>query len=65
MINPQRQSYLLIIHLFLLGHMTNNSANELNRDLKKISNWEFQWEISFNPDPSKQAQEVISSWKLK
>ena len=42
-----------------------SSANELNNDLKKISDWAFQWKMSFNPDPSKQAQEVIFSRKLK
>ena len=33
----------------------------LNEDLNKISYWAFQWKISFNPDPIKQAQEVIFS----
>ena len=41
------------------------SAAHLNNDLRKISNWEFQWKISFNPDPSKQAEEVIFSRKLQ
>ena len=41
----------------------NTSAAHLNNDLRKISNWAFQWEMSFNPDPSKQAQEVIFSRK--
>ena len=36
-----------------------------NNDLKKISDWAFQWKMSFNPDPCKQAQEVIFSRKLK
>ena len=36
----------------------------LNDDLKKINKWAFQWKMSFNPDPSKQAQEVIFSRKL-
>ena len=40
------------------------SPNELNHDLRKISNWAFQWKISFNPDPLKQAQEVIFSRKI-
>ena len=35
------------------------SANKLNQDLNRINNWAFQWKMSFNPDPSKQAQEVI------
>ena len=41
------------------------SANELNNDLKKISDWAFKWKMSFEPDPSKQTQEVIFSRKLK
>ena len=41
----------------------NTSAAHLNNDLWKISNWAFQWKMSFNPDPSKQAQEVIFSRK--
>ena len=37
------------------------SANELNNNLAKISTWVFQWKMNFNPDPNKQAQEVIFS----
>ena len=51
--------------LFNVAHDINTSANELNNDLKKVSNWAFQWKMSFSPDPSKQAQEVIFSRKLK
>ena len=51
--------------LFSVTHDIITSANELNNDLKKISDWAFQWKISFNPDPSKQAQEVVFSGKLK
>ena len=40
------------------------SAKNLNDDLKKINKWAFQWKMSFNPDPNKQAQEVIFSRKL-
>ena len=29
------------------------SANELNHDLKVISQWAYQWKINFNPDPNK------------
>ena len=43
----------------------NVSAEELNGDLKKISDWAFQWKMIFNPDASKQAQEVIFSRKIK
>ena len=41
--------------LFNVAHDINTSANELSNDLKKFSNWAFQWKMSFNPDPSKQA----------
>ena len=37
------------------------SEHELNSDLMKISMWAYQWKMSFNPDVSKQAQEVIFS----
>ena len=51
--------------LFSVTHDITTSANEPNNDLKKISDWAFQWKMSFNPDPSKQAQELIFSRKLK
>ena len=41
------------------------SAAHLNNDLRKISNWPFQWKMSFNPDPGKQVQEVIFSPNTK
>ena len=40
-----------------------NSCNDLNSDLSLINDWEFQWKMSFNPDPSKQAAEVTFSRK--
>ena len=43
----------------------NVSARELNDDLRKISNWAFQWKMSFSPDVNKQAQKVIFSRKIK
>ena len=51
--------------LFSVIHDVNTSAKELNDDLKKINDWVFQWKMSFNPDPSKKAQEVIFSGKSK
>ena len=41
------------------------SANDLNNDLAKISIWPFQRKMNFNPDPTKQAKEVISIRKLE
>ena len=46
-------------------HDVDTSANELNNDLYQINRWAFQWKMSFNPDPSKQAQEIIFSRKTK
>ena len=39
------------------------SADQLDKDLKKISDWAYKWKIIFNPDLSKPAQEVIFSRK--
>ena len=50
--------------LFSAIHNINSTANDLNSDLMKISNWAFQWKMRFNPDPNKQAQEVIFSRKI-
>ena len=36
-----------------------NSSEDLNRDFLTINNCAFQWKMSFNPDPNKQATEVI------
>ena len=51
--------------LFSVIRDSSNTRNELNDDLVKISNWAYQWKMSFNPDPNKQAQEVIFSRKTK
>ena len=51
--------------LFSIVQNVSTSASHLNNDLSKISNWAFQWKMSFNPDPSKQAQEVIFSRKIQ
>ena len=37
--------------------------SNLNDDLEKISYWAYQWKMQFNPDPNKQANEVIFSRK--
>ena len=39
--------------LFSVVRDTNLSANALNNDLIKINGWAYQWNMSFNPDPSK------------
>ena len=51
--------------IFLAEHDINTSTIELRSDLKKIYGWAFQWKTTFNPDRSKQTQEIIFSRKLK
>ena len=51
--------------LFSVLRGMNLSANALNNGLLKINNWTYHWKMSFNSDPSKQAQEVIFSQKIK
>ena len=41
------------------------SAATLRNELFVISNWAFQWKIIFNPDLTKQGQEVIFGRKTK
>ena len=41
----------------------NTSAEILNHDLTRISEWAYRWKMSFNPDPSKQAQEDLFSYR--
>ena len=40
-------------------------TSEVNSDPAKIKQCAFQWKMSFNPNPNKQAQEKIFSRKLK
>ena len=49
--------------LFSIVHDSLTSANELNHDLLVIQRWAYQWKMEFNPDPSKQATELLFSCK--
>ena len=51
--------------LFSVLHDTQISGNDLNKDLKMINNWTFQWKMNFNPGPTKQTHEVIFNRKTK
>ena len=53
----------MILLFFSKVQDINKSANERNYDLEKVSNWAYQWKMLFNPDPNKQANEVIFSRK--
>ena len=48
--------------LFFVAHNVNNSAGEVNNDFVKINC--YQWKISLNPDPVKQAKEIIFIRKI-
>ena len=43
----------------------NTSTTNLNNELNKIKDWAIRWKMNFNPDPIKQAQEVIFLRKLQ
>ena len=47
--------------LFSVVHYPNESAADLNHDLDRIKLWAHDWRMSFNPDPAKQAVEVVRS----
>ena len=49
--------------LFSVVKDPNITANDLNHDLDVISKWAHQWKLEFNPDPHKQATEVLFSCK--
>ena len=47
-----------ILH-FSLVQNKNSLSSQLNNDLGKVIDWTYTWNVSFNEDPSKQAQEMI------
>ena len=51
------------ISLFFVLENVNETTANLNKDLKNINKWALQWKMSFNPDPTKMAQEVLFSRK--
>ena len=49
--------------LFSIVQDPNISANELNHDLHLIQKWAHKWKLEFDPDPTKQATQIIFSCK--
>ena len=45
--------------LFTVVYDEITSLNQLNRDLKIISEWAYQWKMQFNPDINKQVVQII------
>ena len=56
-------SLQIIRHFFSAVHNITDTASLLNSNLSKINEWALQWKMNFNPDPTKQAQEIIFSRK--
>ena len=51
--------------LFTIVKDPDISALELNHDLHLTSQWAYQWKMSFNPDPTKHAVQVVFTRKSK
>ena len=49
--------------IFSVFRDSSSLSLSLNEDLFKISQWRYKWKMLFNPDASKQAQEVVFSLK--
>ena len=56
---------LTIPHSYSVVHDITISSCDLNYDLNRVREWAFQWKMTFNPEVSKQAQEVIFTSKLQ
>ena len=49
--------------LFTVVENIDSAASDMNHDLELIRRWAHDWKMSFNPDPQKQAVELIFSTK--
>ena len=49
--------------LFNVVQNPNAAANDMNHDLEAKKQWAHHWRMSFNPDPQRQAVEIIFSRK--
>ena len=45
--------------LFSTIYDPNKSAGQLDKNLKKISDWAYKWKMIFNPDVSKQTSYIF------
>ena len=51
--------------LFPVVYNITDFSRDLNYNLNRLREWTSQWKMSFNPEPSKQAQEAIFTCKLQ
>ena len=49
--------------IFSVFHDSSSPSQSINEDLSKISQWGYKWNMLFNPDASRQAQEIVFSCK--
>ena len=56
-------SILIEITNFSVMKIRISDSITLKEHLYLISKWTYSWKMSFNPDPSKQATEIIFSTK--
>ena len=49
---------------FSVVHNNNASSCDFSNGFNKAKEWAFQWKVSFNASPLKQAQEAIFTRKL-
>ena len=52
-----------MVRIYCLCVYGSSIWNYISILLKKVSYWAYQWKMQFNPDPNKQANEVIFSRK--
>ena len=48
---------------FIFTVVNENCTETLNRDLRKVTDWAWQWKTVFNPDITKQVVEITFSNK--
>ena len=49
--------------LFTVVNGIDDTHGKIEKDLSSINTWAYQWKMIFNPDITKQAEEVIFSVK--
>ena len=49
--------------IFSVVRDSSSSSLTFNEDVSKISQWGYKWKMLFDPDASKQAQEIVFSRK--